>query len=115
MPPLLHAGDVRPRPWTLNRMCTLDPGRETLNSRPCTLNPEPQPLNPNPTLYNPQPSTPNQGSKEKLWEQDHEDLLKRLEMSLKLNDAYQELYRVTKEKLQTQPKVSVWAGLRGVA
>ncbi|KAJ1473429.1 dynein heavy chain, N-terminal region 1-domain-containing protein [Baffinella frigidus] len=45
------------------------------------------------------------GSKEKLWEQDHEDLLKRLEMSLKLNDAYQELYRVTKEKLQTQPKV----------
>jgi dynein heavy chain len=45
------------------------------------------------------------GSKTKLWEQDPEDLLKRLEMSLKLNDAYQELYRVTKEKLQTQPKV----------
>ena len=45
------------------------------------------------------------GTKTKLWEQDPEDLLKRLEMSLKLNDAYQELYRVTKEKLQTQPKV----------
>jgi dynein heavy chain len=45
------------------------------------------------------------GTKVKLWEQNIEDLLKRLEMSLKLNDAYQELYRVTKEKLQTQPKV----------
>ena len=45
------------------------------------------------------------GSKTKLWDQNVEDLLKRLEMSLKLNDAYQELYRVTKEKLQTQPKV----------
>jgi dynein heavy chain len=45
------------------------------------------------------------GSKVKLWDQDPEDLLRRLEMSLRLNDAYQELYRITKEKLQAQPKV----------
>eukprot|EP00960_Hanusia_phi_P069522 767109-Hanusia_phi.AAC.3 len=44
-------------------------------------------------------------NKVRLWDQDYESLLKRLEMSLKLNDAYQELYRLTKEKLQTQPKV----------
>ena len=46
-----------------------------------------------------------EGSKVKLWDQDPEDLLQRLEMSLRLNDAYQELYRITKEKLQGQPKV----------
>jgi len=45
------------------------------------------------------------GPKVKLWDQNPEDLLARLEMSLRLNDAYQELYRVTKEKLQAQPKV----------
>jgi len=46
-----------------------------------------------------------EGSKVKLWDQNPEDLLERLEMSLRLNDAYQELYRITKEKLQGQPKV----------
>ena len=46
-----------------------------------------------------------EGPKVKLWDQNPEDLLARLEMSLRLNDAYQELYRITKEKLQAQPKV----------
>ena len=45
------------------------------------------------------------GSRVKLWDQNPADLLRRLEMSLNLNDAYQELYRITKEKLQGQPKV----------
>ena len=50
-------------------------------------------------------SEPGSGRGVKLWDQDPEDLLQRLEMSLRLNDAYQELYRITKEKLQAQPKV----------
>jgi dynein heavy chain len=42
--------------------------------------------------------------KKKLWEQDTEDLLKRLEGALLLNETYQEQYRVTKAKLEAQPK-----------
>eukprot|EP00960_Hanusia_phi_P009624 279741-Hanusia_phi.AAC.2 len=41
----------------------------------------------------------------KLWDQPVDTLLRNLEWALKLNDAYQEQYRVTKEKLMTQPKV----------
>mmetsp|Transcript_13743 Transcript_13743/g.31844 ORF Transcript_13743/g.31844 Transcript_13743/m.31844 type:complete len:4493 (+) Transcript_13743:136-13614(+) len=41
----------------------------------------------------------------RLWDQDVGDLLQRLESCLKLNDAYQEQYRLTKDKLMTQPKV----------
>ncbi|GBG33121.1 Dynein heavy chain 5, axonemal [Hondaea fermentalgiana] len=39
-----------------------------------------------------------------LWSQDPEALVQRLEACLKLNDSYQENYRLTKDKLLTMPK-----------
>jgi len=39
-----------------------------------------------------------------LWEQNPESLVKNLDLSLKLNDCYQENYRLTKDKLLTMPK-----------
>eukprot|EP01047_Picozoa_sp_COSAG01_P062772 COSAG01_NODE_8035_length_2947_cov_3.654846_1_plen_857_part_10 len=44
------------------------------------------------------------GKKVALWDQEPEGLLKRLEGALALNEAYQEHYRQTKAKLETQPK-----------
>ena len=41
----------------------------------------------------------------KLWTQQVDDLLERLDCSLRLNDSYQEQYRITREKLMSQPKV----------
>ena len=39
-----------------------------------------------------------------LWERDPQSLVKYLEACLKLNEAYQEQYRLTKDKLLTMPK-----------
>ena len=44
------------------------------------------------------------GNKVALWDQDSESLLKRLEGALLLNEAYQEHYKATKQKLEAQPK-----------
>ena len=44
------------------------------------------------------------GGKVKLWDQDIDDLLKRLEGALLLNETYQEQYHKTKEKLADQAK-----------
>ncbi|GMF34281.1 unnamed protein product [Phytophthora fragariaefolia] len=41
---------------------------------------------------------------EAIWDKDPEDLLLGLEACLKLNEAYQEQYRLTKDKLLTMPK-----------
>jgi len=41
----------------------------------------------------------------RLWDQPVDPLLENLHSALRLNEAYQEQYRVTKEKLTTQPKV----------
>jgi dynein heavy chain len=41
----------------------------------------------------------------RIWEQPVEPLLENLRSALRLNEAYQEQYRITKEKLTTQPKV----------
>lgn len=41
---------------------------------------------------------------ETIWTQDPEELLQALEACLKLNEAYQEQYRLTKDKLLTMPK-----------
>ena len=41
----------------------------------------------------------------RLWDQPVEPLLENLHAALRLNEAYQEQYRITKEKLATQPKV----------
>eukprot|EP01029_Cantina_marsupialis_P009141 TRINITY_DN2137_c0_g3_i1.p1 TRINITY_DN2137_c0_g3~~TRINITY_DN2137_c0_g3_i1.p1 ORF type:complete len:3476 (-),score=1129.85 TRINITY_DN2137_c0_g3_i1:3796-14223(-) len=41
---------------------------------------------------------------ELIWECDLDDLLERLEMALRLNEAYQEHYRAAKDKLLTIPK-----------
>ncbi|KAG2510575.1 hypothetical protein BBO99_00008735 [Phytophthora kernoviae] len=41
---------------------------------------------------------------EAIWDKDPEDLLQGLEACLKLNEAYQEQYRLTKDKLLTMPK-----------
>eukprot|EP00002_Diphylleia_rotans_P021973 TRINITY_DN428_c1_g1_i1.p1 TRINITY_DN428_c1_g1~~TRINITY_DN428_c1_g1_i1.p1 ORF type:complete len:4548 (+),score=958.95 TRINITY_DN428_c1_g1_i1:229-13872(+) len=40
----------------------------------------------------------------KLWDQDPNQLVQNMEMCLRLNEAYQEQYRLTKDKLLTQPK-----------
>ena len=40
----------------------------------------------------------------KMWDMDPTDLVERLEVCLKLNEAYQEQYRLTKDKLMTTPK-----------
>jgi dynein heavy chain len=39
-----------------------------------------------------------------LWETDPQDLVRKLEACLKLNEAYQEQYRITKSKLEQTPK-----------
>jgi dynein heavy chain len=39
-----------------------------------------------------------------LWESDPQDLVRKLESCLKLNEAYQEQYRLTKSKLEQTPK-----------
>jgi len=41
---------------------------------------------------------------EKLWDSDPESMLEKLESCLHLNEAYQEQYRITKDKLLTMPK-----------
>jgi len=41
---------------------------------------------------------------EGLWEGNEQDLVRRLEACLKLSEAYQEQYRLTKKKLQSMPK-----------
>ena len=41
---------------------------------------------------------------DKLWQKDPQQLVVHLEACLKLNEAYQEQYRLTKDKLLTQPK-----------
>ncbi|OWZ14140.1 Dynein heavy chain, partial [Phytophthora megakarya] len=41
---------------------------------------------------------------EAIWDKDPEELLVGLEVCLKLNEAYQEQYRLTKDKLLTMPK-----------
>eukprot|EP00899_Mesostigma_viride_P009796 jgi/Mesvir1/18818/Mv04309-RA.2 len=40
----------------------------------------------------------------KLWDQDKPELLAKLEMAQKLNEAYQECYKQTRDRLQSQPK-----------
>ena len=39
-----------------------------------------------------------------MWDMNPTDLVERLEVCLKLNEAYQEQYRLTKDKLMTTPK-----------
>jgi dynein heavy chain len=43
-------------------------------------------------------------SPNEMWESDPQDLVRRLESCLKLNEAYQEQYKNTKEKLEKTPK-----------
>eukprot|EP00217_Crustomastix_stigmatica_P013603 CAMPEP_0183798542 /NCGR_PEP_ID=MMETSP0803_2-20130417/19119_1 /TAXON_ID=195967 /ORGANISM="Crustomastix stigmata, Strain CCMP3273" /LENGTH=4519 /DNA_ID=CAMNT_0026043227 /DNA_START=42 /DNA_END=13598 /DNA_ORIENTATION=- len=40
----------------------------------------------------------------KLWEQDKPSLLKNLDVAIKLNEAYQEQYKLTRDRLLSQPK-----------
>lgn len=47
---------------------------------------------------------PRDAPAEAIWAQDPEELLQALEACLKLNEAYQEQYRLTKDKLLTMPK-----------
>ena len=44
------------------------------------------------------------GSFDALWEKNPQDLVRQLESCLKLSEAYQEQYRLTKKKLQQMPK-----------
>ena len=44
------------------------------------------------------------GASARMWDMDPTDLVERLEVCLKLNEAYQEQYRLTKDKLMTTPK-----------
>ena len=44
------------------------------------------------------------GVSARMWDMDPTDLVERLEVCLKLNEAYQEQYRLTKDKLMTTPK-----------
>jgi len=44
-------------------------------------------------------------SRGRLWEQPADVLVENLRWALRLNDSYQEQYRLTREKLMTQPKV----------
>lgn len=44
------------------------------------------------------------GANEQLWDKDSQELVSRLEACLKLNEAYQEQYRITREKLLSMPK-----------
>jgi len=47
----------------------------------------------------------NEGdSHDQLWAKDPEELVRRLEACLKLNEAYQDQYRITKDKLLAMPK-----------
>ena len=41
---------------------------------------------------------------ETLWESNEQDLVRRLEACLKLSEAYQDQYRLTKKKFQQMPK-----------
>jgi dynein heavy chain, axonemal len=41
----------------------------------------------------------------RLWDQPADVLIENLRWSLRLNESYQEQYRLTREKLMTQPKV----------
>ncbi len=43
-------------------------------------------------------------SSDNLWETDPQELVRKLEACLKLNEAYQEQYRLTKSKLEQTPK-----------
>jgi len=43
-------------------------------------------------------------NKDSLWEKDPQELVRQLEACLKLNEAYQEQYKLTKRKLQSMPK-----------
>ena len=45
-----------------------------------------------------------EGSFDALWESDPQELVRKLEACLKLNEAYQEQYRLTKSKLEQTPK-----------
>lgn len=49
-------------------------------------------------------SITNDGSSEGLWDKNPQELVRQLEACLKLNDAYQEQYNLTKKKLQQMPK-----------
>ena len=40
----------------------------------------------------------------KLWDQDPESLLANLQLALRLNEAYQEQYKLTRDRLMSQPK-----------
>ena len=44
------------------------------------------------------------GASARMWDMEPTDLVERLEGCLKLNEAYQEQYRLTKDKLMTTPK-----------
>ena len=44
------------------------------------------------------------GGMEHLWQKDPDTMVLNLEACLKLNEAYQEQYRLTKDKLLTMPK-----------
>jgi len=46
----------------------------------------------------------NEDSNDSFWEKEPQDLVRKLESCLKLNDAYQEQYRSTKAKLEQTPK-----------
>ena len=44
------------------------------------------------------------GTGQQLWDKDPQDLVRQLEACLKLNEAYQEQYRLTRRRLQQNPK-----------
>ena len=47
----------------------------------------------------------NEGdSHDQLWAKDPEEFVRRLEACLKLNEAYQDQYRITKDKILAMPK-----------
>jgi len=49
-------------------------------------------------------SIESDNNKDSLWEKDPQELVRQLESCLKLNEAYQEQYRITKSKLRQMPK-----------
>jgi len=49
-------------------------------------------------------SITNGASVDALWDSDPQELVRQLESCLKLNEAYQEQYKLTKKKLQQMPK-----------
>jgi dynein heavy chain, axonemal len=48
--------------------------------------------------------TTNEHEQDSLWDSDPQELVRKLESCLKLNEAYQEQYRLTKSKLEQTPK-----------